>query len=183
MGGKRDIKMSDTVLQVNVPRIEDLPYFSSPPVQFVYESPATVAAAMYTWNDAPSPLTPLRNVMENAVYYIRSVSLFADIEEFDFQSALLITPTFQIFKPSEATVHLFKEPIIMNTFLMQYDFRAIYMTAKAADQILAAFNGVLVQTPALIGKTTVTLKAIISAQEITDDNFIKLFMEQYPHAK
>lgn len=175
--------MKETFLQVNVPRIEDLPYFSSPPVQFVYESPATVGAGLYVWTDPPSPLTPLRNVMENAVYFIRSVSLFADIEEFDFQESLLISPIFQIFKPSEATVHLFKEPIIMNTFLQQFDFRAIYMTAKSADQILASFNGTLVQTPSLIGKTTITLKAIISAQEINDDNFLKLFREQYPYVK
>lgn len=175
--------MSDTTLQVNVPRIEDLPYFSSPPVQFVYESQISVALGLFTWADVPSPLTPLRNVMENAVYYIRSISLFADIEEFDFQGALVIAPSFQIYKPSEATVHLFKEPIIMNTFLRQFDFRSIYITAKTNDQILCSFTGVLAQTPALVGKANITLKAIMSVQEINDDRFIELFKEKYPHVK
>ena len=172
-----------TIPQVNVPRIEDLPYFSSPPVQFVYESLVNVALGLFTWADQPSPLTPLRNVMENAVYYIRSVSLFADIDEFDFQEALVISPSFQIYKPSEATVHLFKEPIIMNTFLRQFDFRSIYMTAKTNDQILCSFSGVIAQTPALVGKANVTLKAVLSVQEINDDRFIEIFREKYPNVK
>jgi len=168
---------------LHVPRIEDLPYWTSPPVQFVYESTVAVAAGIYTWADAPSPLTPLRNIMENALYFVRSVSLISDISELDFEAALLITPQFQIYKPSEATVHLFKEPILMNKFYQQFDFRTVYLTAKSADQILATFTGVLVQTPALVGKALMTLKAVISAQEINDDNFIKIFKEQYPNVK
>jgi hypothetical protein len=151
-------------LQVNVPRIEDLPYFYSPPVQFVYELTAAVAAGLYTYAGTPGVLTPLRNVMENAVYYIRSVSLIADIDELDFEAAILTAPLFQIYKPSEATVMLFKEPVIMNKFYQQFDFRGVYTTAKVDDQILASFKGILVQTPALIGKASITLKAIISAQ-------------------
>ena len=164
-----------------IPRIEDLPYWSSPPIQFVYESPALLVAGSYYWNDQPSPLLPLRPLIDNGVYYFRSITLVADISELDFESNISTAPKFYTFLSADAKTVLFREPIIMNKYYQQFDYRLVWSRAKGANQLLAAFTGSILQGPALIGKLSITLKAIISAQEIVDENFNRLLRDKsYP---
>jgi hypothetical protein len=165
-----------------IPRLEDLPYSTSPPIQFVYESTATLNLGVYTWNDVPSALTPVRPVLHNALYFFRNLTLAADITELDFQAATLSASPIQyfMFRQADARAVLFREPIIMNKFYEQFDYRLTWTEQQTNDQLLAAFRGVLVQTPALVGKVDITLKAIITAQEIVDKNYIELFKRRYP---
>lgn len=178
---------------LSIPRIEDLPYVSSPPVQFVYESTAVLAAGVYAWADNPSPLTPTRPLQKNAIYFIRKVTLAADVSELDFESAIVTTPQFFTFLKSDAESLLFREPIQMVKFFDGFEFRQAFFVKQAVvdplsgfaagtsgDRILAAFRGVLLQTAALLGKADITLKAIMSAQEIVDQNFVNLFRAAYP---
>lgn len=165
-----------------VPRLEDLPYWSSPPIQFVYESTAALAAGSYYWNDAPSALTPARPLIDNAVYYFRSISLAADITELDFEANMTTTPNFYTFLTADAMAVLFREPILMNMYYQQFDYRLVWARARGANTLLAAFTGTLLQGVNLIGKNSITLKAVISAQEIVDDDFNEMFRQHsYPH--
>lgn len=165
-----------------IPRIEDLPYWTSPPIQFVYESEATLNLGTYVWNDPPTVLTPDRPILANALYYFRNISLAADIAELDYQGALITTPQFFTFLQSDARGVLFREPITMNKYFENFEYRMVWSTQSGQDQLFAAFRGTLLQTLPLIGKQSITLKAIISAQEIIDDNYIRLFKKMYPQA-
>jgi hypothetical protein len=161
---------------LRVPRIEDMPYWSSPPVQFVYQSTAPLAVGAYAWNDSPSPLTPLRPLVDNAAYYFRSVSLSANISELDFEINLVgsaVVPPIQFFTflTGDANAVLFREPIQMVKYFQNFDYRYLWGRQKGNNQLLCAFRGALLQGPTLIGARSVTLKAIISAQEITDIEF------------
>jgi hypothetical protein len=160
---------------VSVPRVEDLPYWVSPPIQFVYESNATLSLGTYTWNDAPTPLTPDRPLLSNAMYFFRSISLSADLSELDYETALTVNPQFYTFLRGDSKAILFREPIQFNKFYNQFDYRMFWIPRRGNDQLLGAFRGTLVQTPALIGKVTIELKAVISAQEIVHTDFIKQF--------
>lgn len=169
------------VKTLNVPRLEDLPYWTSPPVQFVYESTAPLALGAYTWNDAPSALTPNRPIVDNALYFFRSISLAADTSELDFTANIVTTPQFFTFLRGDAEAPLFREPILMCKFFDQFNYRFVWARGKGSDTLLAAFRGIVVQGPAFVGKLSITLKAIISAQEIVDEHFVKLFTTQpYP---
>lgn len=163
-----------------IPRIEDLPYWTSPPVQFVYESRAFLAGGIYTWADAPTALTPVRPIRENVIYYFREVSLAADISELDFTGAIITTPQLFMFKESDARHVLFREPLIMNQFFKSMPYRFSWETNQVNDQLFAAFRGVLNQTPALVGKASIVLKVDVFAQEIVDDNFNNSFKTRYP---
>lgn len=165
-----------------VPRLEDLPYHSSPPIQFVYESTASLSIGLYTWADAPSVLTPNRPVLTNAVYYFRNISLTADIADIDFTAAISTVPEFFMFRQGDARAVMFREPLQMNKFFDQFDYRLCWLSQQEDDQLFAAFRGVLVQTANLIGKTSITLKAVITAQEIGDQNYVDLFKKHYPKA-
>jgi hypothetical protein len=163
-----------------VPRIEDLPYLSSPPIEFVYQSTANISAGSYTWADLPNLLVPNRPLMENSVYYFRSITLAANADELDFTSNLTTIPTFQMYLKSRAKAILFREPIYMPKYLQNFDYRFAWVTQRSNDTIYASFNGVLKQGSTFIGKLSVTLTAIISAQEVVDEGFVKKFRESYP---
>jgi hypothetical protein len=69
----------------------------------------------------------------------------------------------------------------MNKYYQQFDYRLVWSRAKGANQLLGAFTGSILQGPALIGKTSITLKAIISAQEIVNEQFNALLRDKsYP---
>lgn len=176
-----------SIRTLNVPRIEDLPYWTSPPIQFVYESTAALNLGSYTWNDGPTALTPQRPLLPNAVYYFRHVTLTADVSEFDFSANISTTPAFRVYLKSTGSAMLFREPILMSAFLRNWDYRLTWQTYQSRDsegitqdRILGGFIGALSQGPGLIGKTSITLKAIISAQEIVDTHFCNLFKAQFP---
>lgn len=165
---------------VAIGRAEDLPYYESPPIQFVYESTATLILGNYVWADGPTTLIPDRPIRENALYFFRNISLAADVSELDFTSAIVTTPQFFTYRESDQDVVLFREPIEMNKFYEQFTYRLWWQTRRGDDQLKAGFTGQLIQTAALIGKDDITLKAVISAQEVVDENFIEVFTSRYP---
>ena len=165
-----------------VARLEDLPYYTSPPIQFTYQSSAAFAAGKYTWAETQVALTPNRPIMPNSLYYFRSLTLSADIDEVDFTSNIEVTPAFQMYLKGRAKVILFREPVLMVKFLQNFDYRYVWKTQTTVDQLFASFNGVLAQGAGLVGKDPVTLTAVISAQEIVDEGFVKLFKQTYPRA-
>lgn len=167
-------------------RAEDLPYWGSPPVQFVYESTAALALGQYIWTDLPSSLTPARPLMENALYFMRNVSLTADVEENDFTSNLVVTAGYPghtirlytyLLGDSRGTP-LYREPFHFNKFYDQFDFRFWFMPRRQNDELLCSFRGTLNQGPGLIGKANVTLKVVYSAQEVIDNEFVKQFVKR-----
>lgn len=168
---------------LNIPRLEDLPYATSPPIQFVYQSTASLNVGSYTWADDPSPLVPNRPVRANALYYFRSITLSADTAELDFTANIVTTPQFYTFLQSDARAVLFREPILMVKFFDQFDYRLTWKSQSTTDQLFAAFRGVLVQGGGLVGKATIQLTAVISAQEIIEESFINLFFKKYPSSE
>ena len=168
---------------LSVGRADDLPYWTSPPIQFVYESTQAVAAGSFTWADAPSALTPTRPILENALYYFRSISITADVSELDYTTNITTTPLFRVYKQSDSNAVLYREPFQCNKFYDQFNYPFWWSTGLQNDALLAGFNGVLFQGAALVGKANVTLKAVISAQEIVDDAFIDKFKQNYPVAE
>ena len=176
-------RLITAVRYLYVPRAEDLPYWGSPPIQYVYESTANLVAGFYTWADNPSALTPNRPVRPNVLYFFRTISMAADIEELDFTSAIITTPQFNTHLLSDATAPLFREPVLMNKFFNQLPYRLWWSSQQGSDnsdrntgdRLFGTWAGVLQQTPALVGKASITLKAIITAQEVSDEYFVNQF--------
>lgn len=166
---------------LNVPRIEDLPYWSSPPIQFVYERTAALALGQYVFGGAQQALAVPRPIIQNTIYFFRNVSMSANISEADFQASIATTPVIQFYKQAENGVQLFREPLRMNQYFQQFDYRLAWQTQASNEQLLASIYGILNQTAGLIGKASITIKVTISAQEVSEPSFIRLFREQsYP---
>lgn len=152
---------------------DSVPYWSSPPVQFVYESTASLSLGKYTWSDTPSALSPDRPIQDNDLYVLNTMTLSADLAVTDFTSAISSTPLFNFHLVGDSKAPFFREPVQMVTFIENFPFRLVWGPSRGSDKLLASFRGVLLQTPALIGKTSITLKAIMSAQEIQDDTIVE----------
>lgn len=172
---------------LHVPRAEDLPYMSSPPIQFVYESEATLSLGTYTFSDTPSALVSTRPLLQNALYYFRNVTLTADIPQDAFNKSITAAsgvnsspPSFQTYLQSTARSPMFREALVMNNYYNQFDYRLFWETQREDDQLFAGFTGTLVQVSSLIGVSSVRLKAVIAAQEIISDDFIENFKQGYP---
>lgn len=174
------VEFEKTLQALRIPRAEDLPYWTSPPIQFVFESTANLALGSYTWADTPAAFTPQRPILINAVYYFRSITLTADCAEFDYTTNIVTTPAFYTFLESYSDAVLFREPILMNKFYDQFTYRFFWQSYRSDDILKGGFVGSLLQGPGLVGKSSITLKAIISAQEIVDENFCNLFKANYP---
>lgn len=166
--------------QRHVGRIEDLPYITSPAIQFVYQSTASLDAGTYTWADSPSSLTPQRPVHGNFAYYFRTVNFSADVDVNDFTANIVTTPQFKTYLAGDSNTVLFREPVNMVDYLQNFTFKQVWFPSRFDDVVSAAFEGSMIQGPALIGKSSITLTAIISAQEIIDENFVKALKEGYP---
>jgi len=163
-----------------VPRIEDLPYYTSPPIEFIYRQTASFTAGVYPWVSGPAAMIPNRPIMPNTIYYFRSLTLTADIEEQVFTANIVAVPQFQTYLKSRAGSPLFREAIYMGNFTQNFDYRLAWKTQQDADQLFASWNGTLGQNADLVGVGSITLTAVISAQEIVDDEFIALFKQKFP---
>lgn len=165
-----------------VPRLEDLPYTSSPPIQFVYRQTANLNAGSYTFaTSGPQPLSTLRPLIANAVYYFRSVTIAADIDEGDYLSSILTLPVFQMYPLSTGKQILFREPLSIAKYFQNFDYRLAWQTQREDDQFFCSIDGQLDQIASLIGKASITLSVILSVQEIVDTSFIKQFTQKsYP---
>ena len=180
----RSVRGLSRVQQKHVARAEDLPYSSSPPVQFVYRSTATLSMGNYVWDDLPSAISPARPILANVLYFFRHITLTADVSPLDFDSNVVTPPSFYTYRLSDGgSTVLFREPVIMPTFLHAYDYRLWWKSQQSNDTLRCAFKGQVIQGPSLIGKASITLTAIISAQEVVDKNFIECFTDLYPQIK
>ena len=157
-----------------IPRLEDMPYYQSPPIQFVFSQTAPLEFGQYVFPIAKALFTPDRPILDNALYYFRTITCTADITELDYESAVDASTPFQFhcFEQSLSGSPRFREPILIAKFLENFDYRLLFLPRQEPNALLGSFQGTIIQTASLLGKEDITFKMVISAQEITDDGFV-----------
>lgn len=184
---------TNKIPQLNIPRIGDLPYYVSPPMQFSLTQTAVLDLGTYKFLDAAggNPLQKTvmdntKNITDNSLIYIYSISFSADIPVLDYQQALQLSggtvdiPTFQTFLESDADSPQFKDPILLKNYFEDQSYRLVLNPKQDPNQIKGLFSGQLQQTFALAGISEINFTFDMYAQEIVDDNFIAAFKQQYP---
>jgi hypothetical protein len=105
----------------------------------------------------------------------------ADVDEGDYLSAITTLPVFQMYLKGTGKQILFREPVAIAKYFQNFDYRLCWFTQREDDELYCAIAGELQQTAALIGKTSIFLTVVISAQEVVDSSFVKRFRElSYP---
>ena len=74
-----------------ITRIEDLPYLKSPPMQILLTQSASLTAGQYIFNGGRTDITNNKNINDQGVYYLKSLSFSADIGLLDYQIAMKLS--------------------------------------------------------------------------------------------
>lgn len=186
--------MQDNIIEG---RLADIPYRTSPPVLFVYEETASLAAGAYTWpNGVKNPFTPSRPINANSLYLFHTMDFACDIDQADYQGAISSALSFSMYLQSDAGAPSLREPVplvkyfnvlpyalnILGTELLGEAYQNSSGISPAQgfsfNRLLGDVSGSLTQTPTLLGKQSVTATIVFSVQEITDRNFIKDFIDR-----
>ena len=162
-----------------VPRISDLPLYSSPPIKYVFEQTVTLAAGLYTFVLARADFTPAKDINPGTMLYIRNMSFSCDIPEQDYIDAMTTTLQFHMFMRGDASAPAFKNPLSLTKY-DTFPWEQLIYPNKANNRLRASYRGVLTQTAALAGVLTVTATIEMFVQEITDRKFIAALIKGYP---
>ncbi len=173
-------------------RLIDIPYLTSPPLLFTFRQTAAVAAGVYTYPQATTiAFTPSRPIQPNILYMFDTVTFAFDIDENDYYGAIATLPQFSMYLQSDSSAPSLREPLQLVKYFPALPYRLAIIGSEllgaSSDTALQGFQnnrllgnvtGTLNQTPALLGKLSVTATLIFSAQEVSDNYFISEFKER-----
>ena len=170
-----------------VARLEDLPYYTSPPIQFTYTQSANLTLGTYPFGLAAKTVMG-NNVQltDNSLIYIRNISFYADVPKVDYQQALQLLagtvdiPKLSIYMGGNTGVPILRTPIELGDYFREQDYRLLIMPKYTPNELLAAIQGTVQQTGALAGVATLNLTVEVYCQEIVDDSFIDAIVRKYP---
>jgi hypothetical protein len=182
--------MNPEVTIPRVGRIEDLPYYTSPPIQFTYEQKADLTLGTYPFLlDSKSVMNNNTQLTDNSLIYIRNVSFYADIPQIDYQQALQLAagttnvPQFSMYMEGNAGSPILRNPIQLGNYFREQDYKLLIMPKYNPNNLLGAVSGTLQQTAALAGYSEINITIEFFCQEIVDDAFIEAITRKYPALK
>ena len=171
----------------DVARIEDLPYLSSPPMQFTFTQSASLTVGQYIFEDDAQVVGNNKNITDNTLLYIKAISFSADVDLLNYQIAKkLVTgetdiPTFSLFLQSEARGAVFVDPIQLGDYFNDQEYRKVILAKQEPNEMTGFFRGTLQQHAGLAGIAEINLTMNIWVQQITNDNFIEALKKNYPN--
>lgn len=170
-----------------IARIEDLPYYTSPPIQFTLNQAADLTLGTYPFLQlTKTAMGNTNNITDNTLLYVRNISFSCDIPEIDYQQALKLAagtvdiPRFNMFFVSNALSPQMRNPLILQKYMTEQEYRLIMMPKQTPNIIKANVTGVLQQTAALAGVDEINAFIEVFVQEIVDDKFIAALKKDYP---
>lgn len=169
-----------------ITRIEDLPYKTSPPAQFVFTQAATLTAGTYPWTGGRAAITNEKDITDNTLIYIKALSFSADIPLVDYQQALKLAagtvdiPRFSAFLQADSNAPIFVDPIVLHDYFNDQEYRLLIEPKQLPNAFTGFFRGTLQQTAALAGVGEINLTVQMWVQLISDDNFIAGIRKEYP---
>lgn len=169
-----------------VARIEDLPYYTSPPIQFTYTQQAALTIGQYPFILTKAAMNNTVQLTDNSLIYIRDISFYADIDKQDYQEALklaggtLDVPELSLYMAGNAAVPIFRNPIFLGNYFREQSYRKLIMPKFTPNNLLASIQGTLQQHAALAGVNEINITVELFCQEIVDDNFIAGIVKEFP---
>lgn len=169
-------------------RLSDIPYLSSPPLLFTYSQAAAIISGAYTFTNVKGAFTPSRPIQPNILYMFDTMDFAMDIDQGDYFGAISTLPQFSMYLQSDASSPSLREPMQLTKYFTTLPYKLAIMGSEllgVSDQptlqgfqnnrLLGGISGVLTQTPALLGKVSITAILVFAVQEISDHRFIADF--------
>lgn len=170
-------------------RLIDIPYLTSPPLLFTFRQSAAVVAGSYTFPQTTTiAFNPSRPIQPNILYMFDTVTFAFDIDENDYFGAISVQPQFSMYLQSDSNAPTLREPLQLAKYFPALPYRLAVMGSELlgasdntalqgfqSNRLLGNVTGTLLQTPALLGKVSVTAILIFTVQEISDNRYIEEF--------
>lgn len=174
-------------------RLDDIPYWTSPPLIFTYRETAPVAAGAYTFlAGTKAVFTPSRPIRANALYVFKTLDFSFDIDQSDYMGAYTTLPLFSMYLQSDSAAPALREPIPLSKYFDTIPYVLNILGAELLEQaypgqtaittqevsynrLLGSVEGVVAQTAALLGKASLTATIVFTVQEVVDEHFISEF--------
>lgn len=163
-----------------------LPYSQSRPLILAGRLTATLAAGKYTWNGDLFDASPRVELKATSLYLLTSVTFAADLDAATYSDAIDPTyttspiPSFRILQLGGSSV--LPDAIPVPFFFSDLGLCYPFSPKVNGNRIQFSAQGRLDQTPALVGKASVSLSISCLVYEVSDLNWINRFMGSTPPA-
>lgn len=184
--GNRAGKIQRVNLENDVPRIGDIPLWTSPPMKFSFTQQATLTLGNYPLTSTRALMTNQKNLNDSTLLYFYDMTFSADIPLQNYLDALQLSgggnliPKFYIFMGSNRNAPQFQDPIVCQDYFNGQHFPFVIEPKQTPNTLTAYFEGTINQTAALAGRQYINFTFSFYVTQITDDNFIHAFKQGYP---
>jgi len=157
-----------------------IPYSQSRPLVIAGRLTAPLAAGAYTWDGSLFPSVPSVSLRAEYLYILASLSVAADLDPADYSAAIDTTYTASPI-PSVRILQRLGQSVLPDAVPVPAffaDLGIVYPFAPKEGGNPIQFSGLgrLVQTPALVGKASVSLAVSAILYEVADPVWIQRFM-------
>jgi len=164
------------------PDIWRIPFAKSPLLFFTGEFSAPLVAGQYQWSAVLQNFQPATTLTNQAVVFFWDFDFATDVSEEDYAGAISSTPLVSIYMSSKPNEPVFRQPFRCAKY---YDNKIIYQGRRvySTPSVLQfGITGIINQTAALLGKTSIKAIIQISAHEITEPDYKKTFEDGFHQA-
>jgi len=161
-----------------------LPYSQSRPLIIAGRLTAPLFDGAYTWAGDLTPSGPDVSLRASFLYVLTSLSFAADLEAADYSAAIDPTytespiPSFRILQRGGSSI--LPDAIPAPMFFSDLGICFPFAPKTDANRIQFSALGRILQTPALVGKESVTLSVSAILYEVSDPVWIRKFMSKPP---
>ena len=161
-----------------------LPYSQSRPLILAGRLTAPLVAGVYTWDGSPFDAVPAVTLRAEYLYILASVSVAADLDGSDYSAAIDTSyaaspiPTVRILQRFGQSV--LPDAVPVPTYFSDLGILYPFAPRVQGNGVQFSALGQLVQTPALVGKPSVSLAVSALLYEVIDPVWIRRFMATTP---
>lgn len=157
-----------------------LPLLVSPPVLWVFKQTVQAIGGAFTFTGAKLAFSPPILLQSLSVYYLKSLTFFADVASEDYSGAIDVTPVFHIYMPQEAGATFMQQGTPLGGYIQNLPFEYMYQPTQDNNPVTGALTGKVNKTASLAGKSALTMTVIVAVQEIRDQGYANAVKAGYP---
>lgn len=160
-------------------QLDEMPYRHSPKLEWVGQTSVAPAVGSFTFPGTVAiQFTPLIQLKSRALYFLDEIDFSANTSEIDFDGAVTSNPKL-VLEESSGGIPVLRYPFEMPSFLDGAPIKQYFYPQAEPNYLQFRFSGVVAQTMALAGLTSLKVTIIIRAYEITQPLAIEAILRGF----
>jgi len=145
----------------------------------VFRFSAPLGAGIYDFNIAGNTDQLLMPLQSNSVYLIERINFFAQAGEADWLESMRTPadfPAFTLRYQNESANSIFPEPVQCVNFVDNLEQLVFFRTTRDRENLLISFTGIVNQVAGMVGLNPLLTEVNFTIYQITDETWIKKFI-------